>query len=213
MPLPVWNAEHPSVDHAHAGNQIQVYRLSDLSLIRTITLPTAENAPNEPRLLGDGRTVLVAAMSCNLYRVTGLAGNAPSIELVHHESPAGCATPLVVGDWWLQTNAAGNRVFVYDLHDLAHIRTVSTLTFDEHQRAHWLASDGGNRVVMVNDPKSVSERRIWMLKLDRTTGALSVDSAFRDEGSTRPGISFDRPSWPHGNSGTAAPHGTVFGGG
>lgn len=121
MPLPTWSAAHPSIEHAIAGNQVQVYRLSDLSLIKTITLPTEANGPNEPRLLRDGKTVLVGAVSCNLYRVTGLEGTAPGVELVHQESPHGCATPLVVGDWWLQTNAAGNRIFVYDLHDLAHI--------------------------------------------------------------------------------------------
>lgn len=65
---------------------------------------------------------------------------------------------------------------------------------------------------MINEPNSLSDRRIWMLKLNRATGALSVDSAFRDEGSTHPGLSFDRRNWPHGNSGTAVPHGTVFGG-
>jgi hypothetical protein len=210
MPLPAWSAAHGSIEHAHAGNQVQVYRLSDLSLIKTITLPTEANGPNEPRLLRDGKTVLVGTVSCNLYRVTGLAGATPGVELVHHESPVGCATPLVVGDWWVQTNAPGNRILVYDLHDLAHVRTVSTLTFDARQRTHWLASDGASRIVMLNEPNNLSERRIWMLKLNRATGALSVDSAFRDEGSLQPGLSFDRTSWPHGNSGTAVPHGTVF---
>jgi hypothetical protein len=38
-----------------------------------------------------------------------------------------------------------------------------------------------------------------------------LDSAFRDANSTRPGVAFDRVSWPHGTTGTAVPHGTVFG--
>ncbi|HUQ80416.1 MAG TPA: hypothetical protein VM076_04740 [Gemmatimonadaceae bacterium] len=32
-----------------------------------------------------------------------------------------------------------------------------------------------------------------------------------DAGSPRPGVAFDRASWPHGATGTAVPHGTVFG--
>jgi hypothetical protein len=50
-----------------------------------------------------------------------------------------------------------------------------------------------------------------MLEVNRTTGQLTLDPDFRDAGSSRPGIAFDRPSWPHGATGTAVPHGTVFG--
>jgi hypothetical protein len=52
---------------------------------------------------------------------------------------------------------------------------------------------------------------MWMLKIDRATGRITLDSAFRDAGSTRPGIAFDRADWPHGATGAAVPHGTVFG--
>jgi hypothetical protein len=50
-----------------------------------------------------------------------------------------------------------------------------------------------------------------MLRFDRSTGQLTLDAAFRDAGSDRPGIVFDRRSWPHGDTGAAVPHGTVFG--
>jgi hypothetical protein len=50
-----------------------------------------------------------------------------------------------------------------------------------------------------------------MLLIDRSTGQLTLDSGFRDAGSNRPGITFDRRSWPHGDTGSAVPHGTVFG--
>jgi hypothetical protein len=50
-----------------------------------------------------------------------------------------------------------------------------------------------------------------MLQIDRATGKLTLDSAFRDAGSSRPGIAFDRENWLHGATGTAVPHGTVFG--
>ena len=42
-------------------------------------------------------------------------------------------------------------------------------------------------------------------------GALAViDLARKAEGSSRPGLAFDRATWPHGATGTAVPHGTVF---
>jgi hypothetical protein len=209
MVIPTWHPLRASIEHDHAGNQVQVYRLSDLALIKTIRLPT-NDAPNEPRLLADGRTVLVNTGMCRLYEVTGLSGTEPALSLVHAEPTTGCATPVVVGSYWIQANAPQHEVFSLDVSDLAHVRKVSSVSFDERQRPHWVASDG-SRVVVVNEPGPTAERRIWMLGLDHRTGALSLDSAFRDAGSRRPGVAFDRANWPHGMTGSAVPHGTVFG--
>jgi hypothetical protein len=87
---------------------------------------------------------------------------------------------------------------------------VSSVQFDERQRPHWLATDG-SRMVMMNEPSPSAERRMWMLRLDPATGQLTLDRDFRDAGSERPGIAFDRRGWPHGATGNAIPHGTVFG--
>lgn len=209
MPIPSWHPLRGSIAHDHAGNQVQVYRLSDLSLLKTIRLPT-NDGPNEPRVLHDGRTVLVNTVACRLYRVAGLEGAAPTLVLVHREEQSGCATPVVVGGFWVQANAATHRIFSLDVRDPMHVRAASSVTLDERQRPHWLATDG-SRIVVVNEPGPTAERRIWMLQIDRATGRLTIDSAFRDAGSTRPGVAFDRATWPHGATGTAVPHGTVFG--
>jgi hypothetical protein len=209
MTIPTWSPLRPSIEHDHNGNQVQVYRLSDLSLIKTIRLAT-NDGPNEPRVLRDGRTVLVNTGACRLYNVKGLAGTDPQLELVHQEPKPGCSMPLVIGDFWIQANAPEHDVFALDIRDLGNIRRVSTVTFDERQRAHWLATDG-SRIVVVNEPNLQSERRLWMLQLNRATGQLTLDSAFRDAGSRRPGLAFDRADWPHGSTGKAVPHGTVFG--
>ena len=209
MPIPSWHPLRPSIAHDHSGNQVQVYRLSDLSLIRTIRLPTSD-APNEPRVLRDGRTVLVASVACRLYHVAGLEGSEPRLELVHQEARSGCAMPVVVGDYWVQAHAADHRVFSLDVSDLRNVRAISSVAFDERQRPHWLAV-GGARIVVVNEPAPSAERRMWMLRVDRATGELALDRDFRDAGSDRPGLAFDRPDWPHGATGTAVPHGTVFG--
>jgi len=209
MPIPSWHPLRPSIAHDHAGNQVQVYRLSDLSLIKTIRLPTSD-APIEPRVLPDGRTVLVATVACRLYRLTGLESSDPQLELIHQELPRGCAMPVVVGNYWVQAHAADHRVFSLDIRDLNNVRRVSSVSFDEQQRPHWLAIDG-SRIVVVNEPSPSAERRMWMLQVDRATGQLALDRDFRDAGSSRPGIAFNRPGWPHGTTGTAIPHGTVFG--
>ena len=209
MIIPSWHPLRGSIAHDHAGDQVQVYRLSDLALLKTIRLPT-NDAPNEPRVLQDGRTVLVNTGVCRLYQVTGLEGRDPQLKMVHQEAEHGCAIPVVIGNYWVQSNAATHSIFSLDVHDLSNVRTVSSVTLDERQRPHWLATDG-SRIVVVNEPGPSAERRMWMLRIDRATGTLSLDSAFRDAGSSRPGIAFDRLNWPHGATGTAVPHGTVFG--
>ena len=209
MVIPTWHPLRPSIAHDHTGNQVQVYRLSDLALLKTIRLPTSDG-PNEPRVLPDGRTVLVNTGACRLYHVTGLDGTDPGLEMVHGEAQSGCAMPLVIGNYWIQADAANHRIFSLDVRDLTNIRAISSVTLDERQRPHWLATDG-SRIVVVNEPGPTAERRIWMLRLDHATGKLALDSAFRDAGSTRPGIAFDRANWPHGTTGNAIPHGTVFG--
>jgi hypothetical protein len=162
-----------SVEHEHNGNQVQVYRLSDLSLIKTIRLPGNEG-PNEPRMLGDGRTVLVATVECRLYQVTGLEGVDPQLKMVHQEASRGCAMPVVIGGYWVQAHAADHRVFSLDIRDLDQVRAVSSVSFDERQRPHWLATDGA-RIVVVNEPAPAAERRMWMLSFDRATGTVALD--------------------------------------
>lgn len=209
MVIPSWHPLRPSVAHDHNGNQVQVYRLSDLSLIKTIRLAT-NDGPNEPRVLRDGRTVLVTTVECRLYQVIGLEGTDPQLTMIHHEPPRGCAMPVVIGDTWVQAHAADHRVFALDIRDLNNVRTVSSVLFDERQRPHWLATDG-SRIVVVNEPAPTAERRMWMLNVNRATGTLALDRAFRDAHSDRPGLTFNRPAWPHGATGPGVPHGTVFG--
>ena len=54
---------------------VQVWRLSDLSLIKTISLDPGPRGnehydPAEPRVLSDGKTVLVSTFFCGLYQRT-----------------------------------------------------------------------------------------------------------------------------------------------
>lgn len=214
MGIPEWSPARAASEHLdHAGDQIQVWRLSDLTVVKTIQLPKGpgrrtEGAPSEPRVLPDGRTVLVMTMDCGLYRLTGLEGTSPSAELAFDPGAAGCGVPVLVGHYWLMPVSRTHSVLSLDVSDPARIRKVSELTLNARQQPHWLASDG-SRLVITNVAPS-TEHRIWMATVDPATGALALDDAFRDEGATEPGFDFNRPDWPHGPSGDAAPHGIVF---
>jgi hypothetical protein len=54
------------------------------------------------------------------------------------------------------------------------------------------------------------DRRVHMLRFDDETGALGIDERFRDEQTADVGVSFDRETWPHGDTGPARPHGLLF---
>lgn len=209
------------------GAHIQVWRFSDLALLQTIALPaTAEGdghvhdgslkardeahhfLPGEPRVLPDGRTVLLATFTCGFYRVTGIDGAAPKVEFLRAFAGVMCAVPVIAGPYWLQTVPDEHALVALDVTDSGHPREVARVTFDATFKPHWLALDEGGSRVVVNDGKE----RVILVGFDRQTGALTIDSTFRDEGADTPGVTFVRGTWPHGESGPAKPHGSVFGG-
>ncbi|HET7691586.1 MAG TPA: hypothetical protein VFM44_00710 [Gemmatimonadota bacterium] len=196
---------------------VQLWRLSDLSVIATIDLTPlpgggGDEQPGEPRLLDDGRTVLVSTFTCGLYRITGLASGYPGAEPVHGFGGGGCAVPVVVGRFWVQSVPSANAIVALDVSDPGAPVEVSRLELGARSFPHWLALDEGSGRIVVAD-RGDGEERLYVARIDRATGELSLDDRFRDPGSGRPGVSFERSEWPHGATGAARPHGTVFVGG
>jgi hypothetical protein len=191
---------------------VQVWRLSDLKLLKTLVLPAGPRGsmlPGEPRLLGDGKTVLVHTFRCGLYEVDGIAGDQPSVRHLQTFDGEICAVPLRIGHYWVQTLFSAHALAAYDISDLAHIREVSRIAFDEKQKPHWISADESGRRIVLNSGE-YGEHRLYMVNFDPQTGALTLDTRFRDAGSAQPGFSMDGKSWPHGFKGDAYPHGTVF---
>jgi hypothetical protein len=193
---------------------VQVWRLSDLKLLRTLVLPpgprgSEQNLPGEPRLLADGKTVVVHTFSCGLYQLEGIETDHPSAR--HRKTFEGdrCAVPLRIGHYWVQTLFSAHALATYDISDLAHFREVSRVTFDDKQKPHWIAADADGRRIVLNSGE-YGDHRLFMVNFDPQTGSLTLDKRFRDAGSENPGVSMDGKSWPHGFQGDAYPHGTVF---
>lgn len=194
---------------------VQVWRLSDLSIVKTIDLPPGpkgyeDEQPGEPRLLADGRTVLVSTFACGLYRITDLDSDDPGAEWVHSFDGGGCAVPVVHGRWWIEPVPSAHALVSLDVSDPAGPVEADRLVLGRRNFPHWLALDsGGNRIVVAD--RGDGERRIFLVTIDPETGAVALDERFREAGSDRPGWSFDRRTWPHGPGGSAVPHGSVFG--
>lgn len=196
---------------------VQVWRLSDLALLHTILLPPGPRGNEnwltaEPRVLEDGRTVLVNTFTCGLYRLRGLEGETPRVEWVY-SSPwtegRYCAVPVVAGPFWLQTSGGEHSVLSLDVSDPGRPREVSRLILAPDQVPHWLALEPtGNRLVITG----YRELAPWVLlaRLDRATGALELDTTFKAPGARQAGVYFGREQWPHGATGPAVPHGAIF---
>jgi hypothetical protein len=198
--------------------QLQVWQLSTLHLLKTVTLADAGGGkhnvfPAEPRLLPDG-SVLVGTFSCGLFRVKDVQGSNPSAEMVY-AFPGGdnahtmCSVPVVVGHYWIQTVAALPGLIALDVSHPEKPVEVSRLRLDSHfMMPHWLAADRkSDRLVITGDDQS------WALlaHFDAEKGVLSLDQTFREPGASQPGVSFDRQEWPHGKGGRALVHGALFG--
>jgi hypothetical protein len=193
---------------------VQVWRLSDLKLLRTLVLPpgprgSEQNAPGEPFLLDNGKTVLIHTFTCGLYQVEGIDTDKPSARHLKTFEGEQCDVPLRIGHYWIQTQSSMHALVTYDIADPAHIREVSRITFDDKQKPHWIAADADNRRIVLNSGED-GDHRLFLLNFDPQTGALTLDDRFRDAGSKQAGVSMDGKSWPHGFQGDSYPHGTVF---
>lgn len=204
------------MDEKAPARTVQIWRLSDLKYLSTVILPPGPRDkvnldPAEPRLLGDGRTVMVSTFNCGLYILDGIDGVRPTAKLVHDfVGPGTCALPVIAGDYWVHTDPGLPGLVSLDISDPTKPRLVDRLVLGKDERPHWISlAPDGRRIVLSGGAKAL-ETRLLMAAVDPQTGKLSLDETFRPKGATRPGVDFNRASWPHGNSGKAIPHGAVF---
>ena len=203
---------------AAASRQVQVWRLSDLTLLRTMTLPDGPAGGEsmltaEPRVLDDGRTVLVSTFSCGLYLMEGLEGESPKGRLVAsfpRKPKTYCAIPVVAGRHYLVTVPAWSAVVSLDISDPAAPREVSRVTLDRDDVPHWISMSEDRRRVVLTGYGEL-KHRVLIVRFDSASGRLSLDQRFRERGASVPGFRMDDKAWPHGGSAKGIPHGAVFG--
>ena len=200
-----------------ASRNLQVWRLSDLALLRTFPLPDGPagnegSLTAEPRLMPDGKTVLVSTFSCGLYLMEGLDGQTPSARLVAsfpRKPETFCAIPVIAGHYYLVTVPAWSAVVSLDISDPSSPREVSRLTLAPEDVPHWIAISPDQRRVVVTGYQALQHRAL-IARFDPQNGTLTMDERFREEGSTEPGFRMDNKTWPHGGNAKGIPHGAVF---
>lgn len=198
-------------DYLLTSNTYQIFRLSDLKLLGTHRLDPGARlnghvSPEEPRVGPDG-AVYIQTLSCGIQRVTGIADGRPKAELIHQFPGSWCGVPTIVGHFLIQSVPSLHGYVVIDIAGKGPAREVSRLVIDDKYAAHWTGWDPKARRLVVTSGRAGD--RTYLLKLDETTGALTLDTRFRDADG-QVGFSFGRRDWPHGWTGAGAPHGAVF---
>lgn len=197
------------LDDIFSGVTYQVWRLSDLKLLKTAYFEVGENryaqiSPEEPRLGPDG-SVFVQTLGCGLERITGVNTDQPEAHLVYSFPGNWCGVPSIVGHYLIQSVLLTHGLIALDIADGAKPVEVSRVKFADTYDPHWTAWDPKtNRLVVTG-----SQPRLFLVKFDPTTGALAIDDSFHDADG-KPGFNFADRQWPHGWKGSGLPHGAVF---
>lgn len=199
-------------DDIFSGTTYQLWRLSDLKLLKTAYFDVGENhyghiSPEEPRLGPDG-SVFVQTLGCGIERVTAIDTAEPHSQLVYNFPGSWCGVPTLVSHYLLQTDAYLHTVYVLDITNAAKPVEVSRLKFDDSFFPHWSGWDNKTGRIVVTSGNS-GKPGLFLLKFDTATGALALDEAFHDSDG-KPGFNFSDRDWPHGWKGTGRPHGAVF---
>ena len=205
------------MDNRDTTQALQLWRLSDLSLQHTIQLPRGPRGDEgyrsaEPRILSDGKTVLVSTFNCGLYLLNEVASATPSARLVAsfpRKAGTSCAVPIVAGNYYLITVPAWSAVVSLDVSDPTQPREVSRITLGRDDVPHWIGIEPNHQRVVITGYQAM-KTRVLIARFDETSGKLVLDERFRAAGSAEPGLRMEGITWPHGGSGPAVPHGAVF---
>jgi len=194
------------------GLTYQIWRLSDLKLLKTMYFDQGENhygaiSPEEPRLGPDG-AIYVQTLACGIERITGVDRDEPKSQLVYSFPSSFCGVPTIIGHYLVVGVFYLHTVVVLDIADGAKPVEVSRVTLDDNYFPHWTGWDAKtNRVVVT--PGRNGDPRLYLLKFNPSNGAISVDQAFHASDG-KPGFNFTDRDWPHGWKGSGVPHGVVF---
>jgi hypothetical protein len=196
-------------ENIFSGVTYQVWRLSDLKLLKTENLDVGANhyghiSPEEPRLGVDG-AVYVQTLGCGIERITDIASDEPKSKLVWTFPGSFCGVPTIVGHFLIQSVPEMHGLIVLDISDGAKPVEVSRVRLSDTYSPHWTGWDAKTHRLVVTGPKP----RLYLLKFDEATGALAIDTAFHDANGN-PGFDFGYREWPQGWKGAGIPHGVVF---
>ena len=199
-------------DDLFSGVTYQVWRLSDLKLLKTAYFDVGANryahvSPEEPRIGPDG-SVFVQTLGCGLERISAIDTGEPKSQLVYTFPGNWCGVPTIVSHYFIQSVPSIHGFIVLDIAKPETPQEVSRLVLSESYHPHWSAWDPKTQRLVATSGNTPDDRT-YLMKFDQANGALTLDGEFRDVDG-KPGFSFAEREWPHGFKGVGTPHGAVF---
>ena len=190
------------------ANVVQVWRMSDLKLLKTVSVPevktdSAYMYPFELKTLADGKSVMMHTYYCGFYHLTNLDSD-PKLERVmvmQHPKNIGCSVPIIEGKYMIMPIAYAHRYATIDISDPSHPREVGSLATDSTFFPHWISKDPGSDRVIVTD-QGDGPPMIRLGRLNSATGRVTWDDRFK--------LELHHVEWPGGVKGMVMPHGAVF---
>jgi len=192
------------------GHTVQVFRLSDLKLLKTVPLDRGpgrygELNPEEVRLGPDG-AAYVQTLGCGIQRMSELTTERPVARQVYQFPGYLCGVPSVVGRYWIQPVQLLHAVVVVDLIAPGGPKEVSRVVFEGGILPHWSGYDARTHRLAVS---GYGESRFYLLRFNPENGMVAIDRTFHDA-KGEPGFDTGAQKWPHGWTGSAQVHGIVF---
>jgi hypothetical protein len=201
------------------GVGLQIWRLSDLKLLHTLKIPgdpphnmsgmmmmndTVPHHlfPGEPRLLADGKTIMLATFTCGLYTLTGYDGAKPVVTPVYTFPGTNCAVPVVIGKYWIQTVPDIHSIVALDVSNPLSPREVSRIDLGEGVKPHWLGNEASGRRLVVNSG-SPRDPKVYLVDFEVKTGKLTRDAKL-------PALDLSRVMVPGLGEVRGNPHASVF---
>ena len=154
-------------------------------------------------------TSTLSTVACISLR--GVDTDAPVATFVKGFPGKNCGVGVLTGHYWLQTVPETHAVVALDIADPEHPRETSAIAFGQDEEPHWMSIDPSGRRLVMNSSGGGEGNRLFVLTFDPASGALAIDARFqRSRRRIGPGIRLTGKTWPHGFTGKAVPHGTVF---
>ncbi len=212
-----------------SDNLVQLWRLSDLTLLSTVPVPDIDPAttpacyfehfvgPEEcapDQVPGHDRTfelrrltrdfAILNTMACGFYGVSGIESGRLEIEvLMNWPDVVGCGVPTVGGDYYIMPVFSTDQVVSVDVSDPRNPVRVATVELGDGYEPHWTQVDlDTDRFILTGNGPAGPLLQLY--HVDLATGELTLDDAFGD-------LDLDRESWPHGATGPSMPHAALFG--
>jgi hypothetical protein len=191
-----------------SGATYQVWRLSDLKLLKTAYFDVGENryahiSPEEPRLAPDG-SIFVQTLGCGVERITGVNTGEPASKLVYTFPGNWCGVPTIIGHYLVQSVPSLHGIVVLDIAKGEKPIEASRVELGDTFEPHWTGWDAKTQRIVITG----SGTRLYLLTFDTATGAVGIDEKFKDVDG-KPGFNFADRQWPHGWKGSGHPHGVV----